>query len=105
MQRTITRTSITASLGLAVALGAALFAFGAALPASAAPDVEPVLIEGSSNKTCQELQGPGQSWIELKVDPPQNGTFSNGTLTVTISNLTTRRLSTGPLTSGWTRSS
>jgi hypothetical protein len=56
--------------------------------ALAAPDVTPVFIAGAANKTCQELQGAGQNWSELKADPNADGTYSNGTLTVTISNTT-----------------
>src|SRR5919106_1643690 len=54
----------------------------------AAASVTPEFIAGSDNKTCTELQGAGQTWIELKVDPNADGTYSDGTLTVTISNTT-----------------
>lgn len=56
--------------------------------ASAAPDVTPVLIDVNGNLTCSELEGEGQSWTELKVDPNQNGLYSDGALTVTITSTT-----------------
>ena len=67
---------------------AILLTFGplGALNVSAAPlaaSVTPQLISGSANPRCSDLQGPGQTWTELKVDPPANGTFTDGTLTVT----------------------
>ena len=48
-----------------------------------ATDVDPVYVAG--NPTCSEL-APGTT--ELKVDPPKAGTFSDGTLTVNITNYT-----------------
>src|SRR5919106_1005559 len=54
----------------------------------AAASVTPEFIAGSDNKTCTELQGAGQNWIELKVDPNADGVYTDGTLTVTISNTT-----------------
>ncbi len=54
------------------------------------PDVTPEFFAGSDNRTCSELAGPGQTWIELKVDPNADGTYTSadGRLTVTISNTT-----------------
>jgi LPXTG-motif cell wall-anchored protein len=40
------------------------------------------LVEG--NATCAELAPEGASWTELKVEPVEDGTFTDGTLTVTI---------------------
>jgi len=36
------------------------------------------------NPTCGELAPEGTSWTEFKVEPVEDGTFSDGTLTVTI---------------------
>jgi hypothetical protein len=36
------------------------------------------------NATCSDLAPEGTTWIELKVEPVEDGTFSDGTLTVTI---------------------
>jgi hypothetical protein len=84
MAVTLIRPALASLAVLTVlAIGAVL---KSAPPAWAAPDVTPVLIPGPGNKTCGELQGAGQNWSELKVDPNQNGTFSDGTLTVTITN-------------------
>ncbi len=46
----------------------------------------PELSLGTANKTCGELDGAGQDWLELKVDPNADGTYTQGPLTVTISN-------------------
>jgi uncharacterized repeat protein (TIGR01451 family) len=51
-----------------------------------AAKVVPELSPGAANKTCGELDGPGQDWLELKVDPNANGTYTQGPLTVTVSN-------------------
>ena len=55
-----------------------------------AAKVEPVLLEGASNdgKDCADNVGSGQTWTQLKVDidPLVDGVYSDGTLTVTISN-------------------
>ena len=40
------------------------------------------LVEG--NATCAQLAPEGASWTEFKVEPVEDGTFSDGTLTVTI---------------------
>ncbi|HUG64693.1 MAG TPA: hypothetical protein VMK83_05695 [Gaiellaceae bacterium] len=70
--------------------GAVVTAFTAvALVASSlagAAKVAPEFSAGAANKSCSNFQGAGQTWIELKVDPNANGTFSDGTLTVTITN-------------------
>ena len=36
------------------------------------------------NPKCADLEGEGQDWTEFKRDPNADGTFSDGTLTVTI---------------------
>jgi uncharacterized repeat protein (TIGR01451 family) len=53
-----------------------------------ASQVTPELLTGGSNsgKRCNDLEGPGQDWRELKVDPNGDGTFTDGTLSVTIGN-------------------
>jgi hypothetical protein len=56
-------------------------------PARAA-DVTPILFDQASNATCAELAGAGQTWTELKVDPNADGSYTDGTLSVTISNTT-----------------
>jgi hypothetical protein len=53
-----------------------------------ATHVDPTPIAGAQNRTCSDFQPAGETWTELKVDPPGNGVFSDGTLTVTISNFT-----------------
>lgn len=64
----------------------AIVIFGAL--AALAAKVEPELVSETANQTCDVFARAGQSWTELKVDPPANGTKSDGTLTVTITNLT-----------------
>ncbi len=64
-----------AAVTTALAVGIAVFA----LPA-VATHVEPETVGG--NPTCSDLISDGI--IELKVEPVEDGTFSDGTLTVTI---------------------
>jgi len=78
------------NLGLiSVVVGMALMLFGAAsvVPVQAA-SVTPELLQGASNegKRCGDNEGAGQHWLELKVEPPANGTYDNATFSVTISN-------------------
>ena len=41
----------------------------------------------NANKTCAANVGPGQSWIEFKIDEdPAEGVYTDGTIVVTISN-------------------
>jgi len=81
--------SLLRGSGLAIALAAVALFFGTGGVVRAAL-VTPEFLAGAANtgKTCRDLQGPGQTWTELKVDPNGNGTFSDGTLTVTIANTT-----------------
>jgi hypothetical protein len=67
------------SLGGLIVLGAALTAASAG--AVSAASVTPTPID-DGNPTCAEFG----SWDEVKADPPANAVFSDGTLTVTISN-------------------
>ena len=77
--------------GVAVLMLAALLQYVllavSAVPASAS-HVQPELLIFNGNRTCSQLAGPGQTWIELKVDPNADGVYSDGVLTVTISNTT-----------------
>ncbi len=74
---------------LAVAI-AALLLFGLIGFSSIADaaSVAPEFIPGTQNMTCSSFAGAGQTWTELKVDPNADGVYSDGTLTVTISNTT-----------------
>ena len=53
-----------------------------------AAKVEPIFLAGASNagKDCEDNDGNGQTWSQLKVDPNADGVYSGGPLTVTISN-------------------
>ena len=53
-----------------------------------AAKVEPIFLAGASNggKDCEDNDGNGQTWSQLKVDPNADGVYSAGPLTVTISN-------------------
>ena len=61
-------------------------------PPAFANHVTPELIPGASNsdKTCAANEGQGQSWTEFKLEGSAlvNGAHTDGSLTVTISNLT-----------------
>ena len=83
-----------AALGLLAAL---------TMPALGA-SVTPTPISDDNNPTCSNFG----DWTELKVDPPGNGTFTDGTLSVTITNFTNshpRRASIGHRTSASMRCS
>jgi hypothetical protein len=74
------RIGLRSLVGLVVALGllAAL-----TLPALGA-SVTPIPISNDNNPTCSDFG----AWTELKVEPPGNGVFTDGTLSVTITNFT-----------------
>ena len=75
-------------LGLLAALGlvAAL-----AMPVVGA-SVTPEFVDETANLECDAFEGEGQTWTTLKVDPNPDGAgpfvFTDGTLTVTITNAT-----------------
>jgi len=49
--------------------------------------VQPIWTE--DNPTCSALAPPGVTWYELKVEPVNDGTYSDGFLTVTVDEYTT----------------
>lgn len=55
-----------------------------------AEHVEPTLLDENNPKCKDAIDDP--DILELKVEPAQNGTFTDGTLTVTISNMTDERI-------------
>jgi len=83
-QRRLVATATAAS----VAFSLFLVVTDSVLAASVVPEFLP----GASNsdKTCATNEASGQSWVELKLDGGSlsNGVHSDGTLSVTIANLT-----------------
>lgn len=77
---------MTVGLGAMVAGGAILV--GAFPGYAGATDAQTETTTSSSlvddNATCGELAPEGTSWTEFKVEPVEDGTSSDGTLTVTI---------------------
>jgi hypothetical protein len=73
---------ITAGLLFATA------ALGPAARSAAAASVNPTAISDDKNPTCAEVAPAGASWTEFKLEGTRlaDGTYSNGTITVTISN-------------------
>jgi len=78
-----------------VALGgllAAMLLLGGSGYNAEASYVTPEFLAGASNqgKTCSDLQGSGQTWTEFKLEDGglSDGSYSDGTLTVTLSNVT-----------------
>jgi len=69
---------ILRTLGIAGVLGALVFFVSMSALAS---KVEPVQHDG--NPTCGDFN---DAWTQLKVEPVANGTYTDGTLSVTISN-------------------
>ena len=76
--RFLRRSLIVAAMAAAVLVAASV---------SGAAKVSPILLSGASDqgKNCSDNQGSGQTWTQLKVDPPNAGTYTDGTLTVTVS--------------------
>ena len=61
----------------------AVFASSPALATHVTPEFQQVI----GNSTCADFEGLGQTWIELKMDPPvNNGTVFDANLSVTITN-------------------
>jgi LPXTG-motif cell wall-anchored protein len=71
---------------VSILVGAALMLW--ALPGNAGANAghqsPPSTVELGDNATCGDLAPEGATWIELKVDPVEDGTFTDDTLTVTI---------------------
>jgi LPXTG-motif cell wall-anchored protein len=74
------QTVIRRRLAVAFAVTAGAIGLMAAFPAGAADNPEGV----DGNPTCGDLAPEGVEWTEFKVEPVEDGTFSDGTLTVTI---------------------
>lgn len=83
-ERAMRRTAAAASIGALLLMagcdqGAAPTALDSPLPGAPSFDhsttlITPVQIDG--NPTCSDLQPEGASWIELKVEPVEEGTYS-----------------------------
>lgn len=87
---TPTRTPHTAERGRSRYFAAALVTVTLLVGLAAAVAVQPAAAEHvapipkDDNPSCADLAPPGETWIELKVQPVEDGTYSDGTLTVTI---------------------
>jgi hypothetical protein len=68
-------------LAIVVAAMAGTAGLFVALPASAQSD-DGVVVE--DNPGCADIAPEGATWTERKVEPPESGEFSDGTLTVTV---------------------
>ncbi|MGH9252838.1 MAG: hypothetical protein ACRD0W_25490, partial [Acidimicrobiales bacterium] len=80
---TVRRTVRSAlAAGIACLLSGLAVMFATLLPSASATHVQPQ--EFSRNRTCAQLAPEGVTWTELKVDPVADGTFTDGTLSVTI---------------------
>jgi LPXTG-motif cell wall-anchored protein len=80
----------------AVILVAAPLGNAGATPQQATPSTSEV----ADNPTCGDLAPEGVTWTELKVDPVKDGTFTDGTLEVTIE--VTETDDGDPLVFNWT---
>jgi LPXTG-motif cell wall-anchored protein len=81
---TVSRRTVRAlvAAGVACLISGLTVAFATLLPSASATHVTPV--QFSDNPTCADLAPEGVTWTELKVEPVADGTFSDGTLTVTV---------------------
>ena len=90
------RTHPVILIAITIAIAAVMVTAALLLPGrpAQATHVTPEFLAGSRNlgKTCGELEGSGQSWLEFKLEQSKgnlsSGTHTDGTLTVTISNFT-----------------
>src|SRR5215218_1270389 len=77
---------------LTVVAMVAIAVLGPTAPRSLAASVTPIFVDETSNLTCVDFavtEGGGQSWQEVKRDPPRDGTITvAGFGTITISNFT-----------------
>jgi LPXTG-motif cell wall-anchored protein len=75
-----------AFVGLASMVAGAVILVAAPLgnAGATAQQATPSTSEVGNNATCGQLAPEGANWTELKVDPVEDGTFTDGTLTVTI---------------------
>jgi LPXTG-motif cell wall-anchored protein len=71
---------ITMVIGAVCLIGASQGSAGA----NSGQDSTTSAAEVGENATCADLAPEGATWIEFKVEPVEDGTFSDGTLTVTI---------------------
>jgi hypothetical protein len=76
--------AITGLVSMVLGAGLMIWAFPGNAGANAGQDSPPSAVEVGDNATCGGLAPEGATWIELKVDPVEDGTFTDGTLTVTI---------------------
>jgi LPXTG-motif cell wall-anchored protein len=83
---TVSRRTVRAlvAAGLACLISGLTVFFAALLPSASATHVEPVFQEG--NPTCSDFAPEGETWLELKIEPVEDGTFTSddGLLEVTI---------------------
>jgi hypothetical protein len=85
-QRSSQLWRMTLGLGAMVAGGLTLVgAFpGSAGATDAQTPATPSTSEVAGNPTCGQLAPAGATWTEFKIEPVEDGEFSDGTLTVTI---------------------
>ncbi|HET6776098.1 MAG TPA: LPXTG cell wall anchor domain-containing protein [Acidimicrobiales bacterium] len=76
--------AITGLVSMALGAGLVIWALPGYAGANAGQDSSPSTVELGDNATCGDLAPEGATWIELKVEPVEDGTFTDGTLTVTI---------------------
>jgi hypothetical protein len=74
-------TSTRRRVAIVVAAMAGAAGLFVALPASAQSNDGEVV---PGNPGCDDVAPEGVTWIELKVEPPEDGEFSDGTLTVNV---------------------
>jgi len=74
-------TSTRRRVAIVVAAMAGAAGLFVALPASAQSNDGEVV---PGNPGCDDIAPAGETWIELKVEPPEDGEFSDGTLTVNV---------------------
>ena len=78
------RRAVAGLISMVIGAGCLIGASQGSAGASSGQESTTPAGEVGENATCADLAPEGATWIELKVEPVEDGTFTDGTLTVTI---------------------
>jgi len=78
------RRALIGLVSMVLGAGSLIWAFPGNAAANSGEGSTPPTVAVGENATCGDLAPEGATWIEFKVEPVKDGTFSDGTLTVTI---------------------
>ena len=78
------RRALIGLVSMVLGAGSLIWAFPGNAGANTHQESSPPTFAVAENATCADLAPEGATWTEFKVEPVEDGTFSDGTLTVTI---------------------